>query len=195
MTEARELHPPNFVGEARIKVHPGPELSLALERFMNPEYVRSLGGRAIELVSERRLSIYDKPFEADHVSSPPPGISKGELAMLTMRLKQRQSSLKPTVSPLVSTGAYVPPKERTHEGAGIDMRFKIVIDELTQRLLANTILLNPDDNGLYAHLIISRPHMQLGMRLPEARDNLLDVLRRKPQQVESMYVDSDVLKP
>lgn len=194
MTEARELNPPHFVGEARIKVHPGPELTQALERFMNPGHIRSLGGRAVELVSERRLPVYDKPFEHELANVPPPGLSKGELAMLTMRLKQRQDTIKPTVSPHVQTRSYEPPKHREEEGAGLDIRFKIVIDELTQRLLANTVLLDPRDKGLYAHLLIRRPHMQLGEGLPQARDNMLEVLRQKPQQVDSMYIASDVLK-
>jgi hypothetical protein len=194
MTEAREFNPPHFVGEARIKVHPGPELSQALERFMNPEYVRSLGGRALELVSERRLPVYDRPFENERTGAPP-GISKGELAMLMLRIKQRQSTIKPTVSPHIRTSPYKPPEYREEEGVGMDMRFKIVIDELTQRLLANTVLLDPDDNALYAHLLLRRPNMQLGTGLPKARDDLLDLLRHKPQQVESMYIASDVLKP
>lgn len=199
MTEAREFTTPHYVGDARIKVRPGPELSHALERFINPEYVRELGGRAIDLVSEKTLHVYNHPFEDTSDNSRPPGLSKGELAILSKRLDERQRAMKPMVSPYVMIGQYKPPEEFKHEGNGIDMRFTIVIDELTERLLAKTVFLDQGDReggkGLHVHLPIKRPDMQLGVGLLNARDDLLDLIRHKPQRVETMYIDTDALKP
>lgn len=194
MTEAREHIPPEYAGDARIKVHPGPELNQALERFMSLEHLRRLGGRAIDLVSEGRLGVFSRPIDED-LEWRRTGVSKAELVALSRNLKDRQRSIKPAISPHVYIDKYVPPKEHAEEGPGIDFRFRILIDQLTERVLANTVLLDPIDNGLYVHLSIRRPNLRLGRDLPDARDDLLELLRHSPQQVQSIYIDSDALHP
>lgn len=195
MTEATEVHSPKYVDDARIVVHPAPELNQALERFLKPELIRGLGGRALELISEKKLSVYDSPFEPAGPESVVPGVSVGELSILQRRLKERQASSRPVISAHVVMRKLQPPKDLEHEGEGIDMRFMVVIDELTRRVLAKTTFVEPRFNAVYVHFGVSRPNMQDGRKLPEAREMLGELLRHRPQRVESMHVRSNALKP
>ncbi len=195
MTEATEVHSPKYVDHARIVVHPCPELNQALERFLKPELIRGLGGRALELISEKKLPVYDSPFEAVGMDSVVPGVSVGELSLLQRRLIERQVSSRPVVSPHVLLRKLKPPEGFEDEGEGIDMRFMVIVDELTRRVLAKTTFVEPRQNTVYVHFGISRPNMRSGNELPNAREQLGDLLRHHPQRVESMYIKSNALKP
>ncbi|MBC7512531.1 hypothetical protein H7142_02650 [Candidatus Saccharibacteria bacterium] len=195
MTNATEVHSPKYVDTARILVHPGPELGHALERFLHPDLARSLGARALNLVSENTMPVYDVPFERAGVDSVVTGVSVGELAVIGRRLAERQRTIRPQLSSEVTLGKLNPPAGREREGTGLDMRFMIILNELTQRALARTTFVDSKAGGLYVHFGISRPNMQEGHKLPDARDRLGELLQQNPQYVDALYIHSDVLHP
>jgi hypothetical protein len=193
MTEASSQRYSEYVGDATIKVRPGVELAGALSRFIAPDYRRGMGTRALEMTSIKKIAIYDVLQDEDdpHIN----GISKADLSVLSRRLDERQRVVKPLVSRHVTAVKLIPPAGLEHEGIGIDLRFRLVIDELTRRLLAKTVVLEEQDGALYTHLALPRRVLQLGSDLQEARDGLLTTLAQQPQYVEELRIDSDVLKP
>lgn len=188
MIEAMDDVPPEYIGEAWIKARPNPELSLALERFINPARIRSLGGRALELRSEQSLSVYrsaDNEFSELRRST----ISMLELAAASTRLIGRKNGIKPKVSPEVAIRPLLPKVPNIAEGSGIDLRFKLVIDAMTRQVLEHTSLID-DEGKIPVHFRLRRPDMLLGMGLNDARDKLLDLVQAHPQTTEAIYISS-----
>lgn len=189
MTEADSSLPNyEYLGKARLLAHPGPELSQALQEFINPERLRDLGGKVLELKSEQHLILMHGAREMpDNVRRKT--VTKAELSSLSHEIARRQQTIHPWVSPEVVVHQLPAPETRKHEGRGISLRFKVQVDELTKRALRTTALLDPDDGELYMRFKLHRPDMRLGGDLLAARDALVRHLRRPiPEPLDSLYM-------
>jgi hypothetical protein len=193
MTEASSQRYPEYVGNATVKARPGEELAAAISRFITPDYQRGIGARALEMTSIKKIAIYNMLQDEDDAHMR--GISKADLSVLSRRLDERQRVVKPLVFRQVTAVKLIPPAGFEHEGIGIDLRFRLVVDELTRRLLAKTTVLEEQDGALYTHVALPRRALQLGSNLQDARERLLTTLAQQPQYVQELRIDSDVLKP
>lgn len=182
-------HP--VLGHAHLVAHPGPEFSQALERFMSPDMIRRLGGRAIGLRSESSLLVKDGPPQF-HRDIRRKNISKAELAQLSQGLNDRQSSVQPHLASDVGLYPYPNLPNLKDNERGIGLRFKLILDRLTRQVLRETVLVNPEDESLPVHFRLYREQMVLGNDLRLAHQNLVDLLQQqKPYMIQSMYLSPD----
>lgn len=191
MTEA-DFSPRKNVslGKARIKAHPGPELSLALQRFVNPHRMRELGGKVLELKSMQHLVLVEGARQAQE-DIRRRTVTRAEFSELHGSISRHQQSVRPWISPDVRYVPLPPPENTPDDGNGIELRFHVQLNELTKRVLKSTVLLDSDDGELYLRFSLRRPDMVLGRELLEARDGLLEHLRKKvPEPLDSLYLHS-----
>lgn len=174
MSEATEYTGPVEIGSARVFVKLHENLTDILDNFIDKDRVKEIGGIAIRLVSEEKLTVYrhitprDEGFRQS-------GISELELENLRAKLKDRQSSIKPTIDRKIVVEPLTPPEGFEDEGSGIDLRFGLVFDDLTRQLLASTTLLDTTDKRLYAHFRLRRPEMRLGPELTRTARTLFEL--------------------
>lgn len=172
MSEATEYTGPVKTGSARAFIELRDDLNEIINGFMNDDAARNIGGRAIRLVSEERLTVYRHivPRDEGYRQS---GISEPQLKLLQEQLHERQNSVRPTIDRRVVIDPAAPPEGFEDEGSGIDLRFGVVFDDLTKQLLHRTTLLDEHDKKLYAHLRIRRVNMRLGPELTKTARALM----------------------
>ncbi|MDQ5932419.1 MAG: hypothetical protein QG649_504 [Patescibacteria group bacterium] len=179
------------IGYAQVVAHPGPEFSHALERFINPAFLRQLGGRAISLRSGAALTIIEGPIESrENIRRH--DVSKAELARIHQELQRRQGGIKPQVAREMKLYQYPTQEDVKNTEKGIGIRFKLALDQLTRKALRETVFLDPVDESLPMHFRLRRDQMVLGEDLRKANDLLVEhLLQQNPRMIESIHLSSN----
>ncbi|GEM_PF-2739533 len=192
MSEALE-NPFRQIGEAFVVARPDSRFSAKLERFYNDISLRQLGGRALELVSDRRLRIYSDPISDETIDKYPDMTSLKRVSAMESELRRR-GQIRPKVLPNVGVAPDIKTRGNTKEKPGLKLHFGIAIDSLTALALQRSVLLNRDGT-LPVHLTIARQDMRLGHELPRIRDELLEALDGTPPlTVEGIHLTTPNLR-
>lgn len=187
MSEAVENNPFRQVGEAFIVARPDRRFSAQLERFYNDISLRQLGGRALELVSDRRLRIFSDPISDETFDTYPDMTSLKRVSAMESDLRRRGQIHPPVLRDVRVAPDYKSVTDKK-EKPGLKLHFGVAIDSLTAMALQRSVLLNADGT-LPVHLTISRQDMRIGHELPQIRDDLLEALDGTPPlTVENLHI-------
>jgi len=182
-----EDNPFRQIGEAFVVARPDRRFGDKLERFYNDISLRQLGGRALELVSDRRLRIFSDPISDEILDTYPDRTSLKRVSAMESDLRRR-GQIRPPVLRDVRVAPDYKSLTNKNEKPGLKLHFGVAIDSLTALALQRSALLNPDGT-LPVHLTIARQDMRLGHELPKIRDDLLEALDGTPPlSVESVHL-------
>lgn len=184
MTETSEGRLVDFIGSARLKVRPGAELTAALDRFIRPGILSQLGGNALSLRSGHSLSIYRR---IDGATEPSNNVSVAQLVRISRDIDDRKSAPRPTIYPGSTTLSRYEPS-RPGEHPGIDIAFRVPVEELTRRALQSTLLLQ-DDGSIWMHFTLRDNDMVKGVELQKAGEDFRQTMTGR-HVLEPFYIST-----
>lgn len=186
MSEAVDTNSFHQLGEAFVVARPDVRFGDKLEKFYNDISLRQLGGRALDLYSDRRLRVFSDPVSDETMEMYSDMTNLKRLSAMQTDLLRRGRP-HPPVLPDVRIAPDTRARGDTKEKPGIKLHFNVAIDNLTA--LALQYLFVNSDGTLPLHLTIARADMRLGNELPHIRDELLEALHGTPPlTVEGLHI-------